>query len=295
MRALLGRSRSWPHQVAMIAALAGCGRIGFDDLLPDDNGFNPPDGPPFVPVDGPPGAVRSFPDPTLCNTSEWTLSVRYPDSRNSGTFGATEGCYAEMGANQFGWSILDVNVPGLPWELMPEDRICIDYEVLNDGTNTGACDACDGAGGFERCVLTSAAYIRFFDASGNGAAITAVGARLYGVGDGAEFDATADGTLTSDGVAYSRWACPYLGLPRLYVDFDPPALPSRHRFRARLSDLLPPGVTASRFSSLSEAYYGATPSASLRVYDFYVGDVSNEGFCSCLGGTWDGTACAAIP
>jgi hypothetical protein len=140
--------------------------------------------------------------------------------------------------------------------------------------------------------------VTFGDASGAGVSQTMIGAKAYGVGDSDNADASNAGTLTTDSVAYDKWECLDGGgvWPRMFVDYDPPALPSRHRFRARLAELVPAASSnAVTFTFQMSAYFGASsPTVVVRVYSFYVGSVTSPEFCACMAGTWDGSACLGI-
>jgi hypothetical protein len=235
--------------------------------------------------------ARDLPDPSLCATSDWTLEFGNTPDLNTGTFDPSAGCFVELSAHSFGLVTL-LPSAAQPLPLTIDDWVCIDYEMVSGGQQAGSCPACDGTM-WEWCVWGGPRLI-FFDAIGAALRDVSAGAVVFGVGDGAEAEATQEVDLVTDQTTYTRWTCVDSGLERVFLDYDPAALPSRHRIRAPLAALAPPGVTELPTRLSVTAYTGSGVNLTVRVYDMFVGDVDGEPFCTCLGGSWNGSACAGI-
>jgi hypothetical protein len=275
---------------------ASCGRCGFDYLASSDgslagDGALVLDGASVdssMLLDGPSGA-RVFPDPTLCDSSSWLTTLRYGGTQDSVQFHPENGCFAELAAKSFGTATISPTQTAA-FPLLADDWVCVDYETLVASSPGGACELCTGASGLEGCVF-SGAVIAFRDASDVYLGGTWIGESSFMIADGDGADALQGAPLASDGTTYESWTCLNGNEARRFLDFDAPSFPARHRFRGRLLDLTTGGTPAA-FQFSATSYYGGSPSLTVRIHDFFIGDVSSEAFCTCLGQTWSGSSCS---
>lgn len=235
----------------------------------------------------------AFANPDFCNTAAWTPSVRWGDEHADLHPGPP--CYAHTRVDKTGYGVAMIKPSGGARLCAPSVAyLCVDYEATLEAGLGGLCELCDGAGGYENCVANLAAYVVFYDAMGNSLSDVYVGNRTFGLGDAVMPDASAAGTLTSDGALYERHHCTRQGARHVFLDTDTTA---RHKFRARVSDLVPAGVSpVSATLEVGRVYSNEPPSmpTEMKVYRAFLGAPSNAEFCACLGGTWTGSVCAGI-
>ncbi len=171
--------------------------------------------------------------------------------------------------------------------------VCVEYETPVMAGLGGSCAECDGPG-YQDCVANLGASLTFYDSAGNVLSAAYAGPRTWGIGDSSVPNVTAAGSLTSDGVVYDMFTCTKNGTPQVFLHAEDP---SRHHFRAKVSDLVPAGEQpVSATWEVGHSYPNDPPSepTEMKVYSAFLGTPNSYAFCNCLGGSWNGSACLGI-
>jgi hypothetical protein len=176
----------------------------------------------------------------------------------------------------------------------PASYVCVDYETPAMAGLGGACGICDGTGGYEDCVANLGAGLTFYDGAGNVLSQAFAGPRTWGIGDTPMPNATAAGSMTSDSVVYDLFTCTKSGTPKIFLHAEDP---SRHHFRAKVSQLVPAGEQPVAVTwEVGHSYPNDPPSepTEMKVYSAFLGTPDTPAFCTCLGGNWNGSSCLGI-